>query len=68
MLEEQTSVLAVESMDGDGAADHDEPYAFGHLPHAAAPFPFSTRQYARLLAYRSRVRSGLAGRDDGTAW
>ena len=44
-----------ESRDGSGAADHDTPYALGHLPRAAAPFPFSTHEFARLL----RVREGL---------
>ncbi len=41
--------------DGDGAADHDEPYRFGRRPRAIAPWPFSERQYARLLVLRGRV-------------
>jgi hypothetical protein len=48
-----------ESRDGIGAADHDVPYVFGRLPHAMAPFPFSTREFARLLVLRSRVRERL---------
>jgi hypothetical protein len=48
-----------ESRDGIGAGDHDAPYVFGRLPRAMAPFPFSTREYARLLVLRSRSRDGL---------
>lgn len=44
------------SHDGSGAGDHDVPYIFGRRPRAVAPFPFSTRQYARLLLLRSRLR------------
>jgi len=47
---------AAESRDGVGAADHDVPYVFGQLPSAAAPFPFSMREFARLLVLRGRVR------------
>ena len=44
------------TLDGAGAADHDEAYRFGRRPRSASPYPFSTRQYARLLVLRSRVR------------
>ena len=43
------------SLDGEGAGDHDQPYQFGRRPRASAPFPFTERQYARLLVFRSRV-------------
>ena len=43
--------------DGDTAADHDEPYRFGRRPNAMAPYPFTERQYARLLIMRSRVQA-----------
>jgi hypothetical protein len=56
--------VAEESLDGTGAGDHDSPYVFGRLPRTAAPFPFSTRQFARLLVLRGRVRAGLFGADD----
>ena len=39
------------------AADHDEPYRFGRRPNAMAPYPFTERQYARLLIMRSRVQA-----------
>jgi hypothetical protein len=55
---------AAGSLDGRGAGDHDQPYRFGRRPTASVPYPFSTRQYARLLALRSRVEAGLAGADD----
>jgi hypothetical protein len=42
-----------------GAGDHDVPYVFGRVPRAMAPFPFSTREFARLLILRSRIRDGV---------
>ena len=50
------SDAVVGSLDGLGAADHDQPYRFGRRPRASAPYPFSTRQYARLLLLRGRVQ------------
>jgi hypothetical protein len=44
-----------ESRDGIGCGDHDVPYTFEQRPTVAAPFPFSTRQFARLLILRSKV-------------
>lgn len=52
-----------ESLDGSGAGDHDRPYLFGWRPRAEVPFPFSTRQYARLLVLRSRIRENAEGQD-----
>jgi uncharacterized protein involved in type VI secretion and phage assembly len=49
--------------DGSGAGDHDAPYVFGRLPRAATPFPFSTRELARLMVVRSRARDGLLSGD-----
>ena len=48
-----------ESRDGVGAGDHDAPYVFGRVPRAAAPFPFSMREFARLMVIRSRYRGVL---------
>ena len=39
------------------------PYRFGWRPRAEAPFPFSTRQYARLLVLRSRIEDSLPSED-----
>ena len=47
-----------------GAGDHDRPYRFGWRPRASVPYPFNTRQYARLLVLRGRVQDSLAGRGD----
>jgi hypothetical protein len=44
------------SQDGSGAGDNDQPYVFGRRPNARAPFPFTERQYARLLVLRGRVQ------------
>lgn len=55
------------TLDGSGAADHDQVYHFGRRPHSAVPHPFSTRQYARLLVLRSRVQAGVFEPDDVTA-
>ena len=56
--------LNVGSHDGEGAGDHDMPYKFGRRPRASAPYPFSTRQYVRLLVLRSRISADEFGRDD----
>jgi hypothetical protein len=47
-----------------GHRDFDLPYQFGRTPRAIAPYPFSTRQFARLLVLRGRVRAGQFGGDD----
>jgi hypothetical protein len=52
------------SHDGTGAGDHDVPYRFGRRPRADAPYPFSTRQFARLLIQRARFRLDEYRRDD----
>lgn len=49
-----------------GAADHDKPYNFGKPPNANYYLPFSTWEFARLLAYKSRVRGEL-GAEDSTS-
>lgn len=48
------------SFDGQGSGDHDKPYMFGRLPSSAAPFPFSTREFVRLLIVRGRVQAARA--------
>jgi hypothetical protein len=66
MTSPQLSTFPVHgSFDGDGAGDHDQPYRFGRRPSANVPYPFSTRQYMRLLVLRGRVQDGLFGADDG---
>jgi hypothetical protein len=54
-----------ETLDGTGTGDHDVAFVFGRLPHAVSPFPFSTRELARLMVIRSRVREGLLTGDTG---
>lgn len=54
-----------ETRDGSGCGDHDIPFVFGRVPHAASPFPFSTHEFARLMLLRSRVRDGLLAGDTG---
>jgi signal transduction histidine kinase len=56
------------SQDGQGAGDHDQPYRFGWRPRASVPYPFNTRQYARLLAYatpRTSMRRSLVQQERG---
>lgn len=65
MTPSSTEQFTTGSRDGSGAGDHDVPYAFGRLPRAATPFPFSTREFARLMVLRSRAQAGMACRDDG---
>ena len=59
--------LDIESRDGVGAGDHDQPYRFGWKPRASVPYPFNTRQFGRLLVLRGRVQDGLCGADDVAA-
>jgi hypothetical protein len=54
----------VGTRDGLGAGDNDQPYHFGRRPSGAVPYPFSTRQYMRLLVLRGRVQDGLIASDD----
>ena len=54
----------VGTRDGLRAGDHDQPYHFGRRPQGSVPYPFSTRQYIRLLVLRGRVQDGLIGSDD----
>ena len=55
------------SRSGVGPGDHDVAYVFGRRPTTQRPFPFSTRELARLLVLRSRVEAGLVGADDGVS-
>jgi hypothetical protein len=41
------------------ADSNDEPYQFGRRPTVSAPFPFTERQFARLLIARGRVEATL---------
>jgi hypothetical protein len=54
------------SLDGAGAGDHDVTYCFGWRPRALMPYPFSTRQYARLLVLRSLTEARRIESDDDT--
>jgi len=58
------------SPDGQSTGDHDQPYRFGRQPRASAPYPFSTRQYARLLIFRSRLQDRPVedGQTDAIRW
>jgi len=62
--EQHEVVSCIGSLDGDGQGDHDQPYRFGWRPRATVPYPFSTRQYARLLVFRSRLSEQLTGQGD----
>jgi uncharacterized Fe-S cluster-containing radical SAM superfamily enzyme len=55
------------SKDGDTAADNDQPYRFGRRPNARAPWPFTERQYARLLILRSRLDADQSLEDRAAA-
>jgi hypothetical protein len=46
--------------DGSTAADNDQPYRYGLRPTAKAPFPFTERQFARLLILRGRVQENAS--------
>jgi hypothetical protein len=65
MISDQPNLDAADGIvgtrDGFGAGDHDQPYRFGHRPHSGTTYPFSTRQYLRLLVLRGRIQDGDAG-------
>jgi len=63
-LSQQPQQTQPGSLDGTGAADHDQVYKFGRKPRASAPYPFSERQFSRLLVLRGRIQDGLIGADD----
>jgi hypothetical protein len=46
-----------------GAADHDQPYRFGFHPSCRWTYPFTDRQFCRLLMLRGRVQDGEFGDD-----
>jgi hypothetical protein len=46
---------------------HDMPYGFGRRPSARAPFPFTERQFGRLLILRGRVTDAPAAQDQPSA-
>jgi hypothetical protein len=45
------------------APAHDEPYRFGRRPTVRAPFPFTEREFARLLIARGRTEAAAASDD-----
>jgi hypothetical protein len=57
-------VSSAGTRDGAGAGDCDVPFRFGRPISSTMPFPFSTREFSRLLILRSRVQAGLFGLDD----
>jgi hypothetical protein len=61
-----SEVASSGSKDGSSAADHDEPYRFGLRPTAKAPFPFTERQFVRLLIMRSHISERAAAATDET--
>ena len=51
------------SLDSDRDGDHGRPYRLGWRSRANVLYVFNTRQYARLLVFRSRLQDHLAGKD-----
>ena len=60
-LERQQRPGPLGSLDGAGAGDHDQPYRFAWWPRASVSYPVNSRQYARLLLFRSRLQDRMAG-------
>ncbi len=48
---------ARDAADTTAARSYDEPYRFGRKPTTRAPFPFTEREFARLLVVRSRLQA-----------
>ena len=45
-------------------SSYDEPYRFGRRPNVRAPFPFTERQFARLLIVRGRLSAASSIADE----
>jgi hypothetical protein len=58
-IQPETHNSPISPFDAPGVGDHDEPYCFGRRPNARAPYPFTERQFARLLILRGRLRDNL---------
>jgi hypothetical protein len=58
LREATTATTGTGSRDGLGAADHDLPYRFGSHPSSRWTYPFTARQYCRLLLLRGRLQDG----------
>ena len=57
------------SLDGNGAGDCDREYRLiGWRPRVAAPYPFTTRELARLMILRSRIQDRQVAGNDWTEW
>ena len=50
------------------AAAYDEAYRFGRRPTVRAPFPFTEREFARLLVTRGRIQADPSADDQLAAW
>jgi hypothetical protein len=66
-LESDPAGKHTESSRRNSEADFDQPYRFGLRPRSTHPFPFTTREYARLLIFRGRIRDGRDARHDEAA-
>jgi hypothetical protein len=58
-IQPETHTAPISPFDAPGAGDHDEEYRFGRRPNVRAPYPFTERQFARLLILRGRLRDNL---------
>jgi hypothetical protein len=63
LRETTTTATGTGTRDGLGAADHDLPYRFGGHPTSRWTYPFTERQYCRLLMLRGRIQDGEYGDD-----
>jgi hypothetical protein len=46
------------------SVDYDESYQFGRRPNVRAPWPFTERQFARLLIARGKYRMSSSTDDE----
>jgi hypothetical protein len=53
--------------DGSTAGDNDQPYRYGLRPTVDARFPFTERQFARLLIMRARVENQISNEQRAVA-
>jgi len=58
------SARIAESAADVASGELDQPYTMGRHPSVSAPFPFTPREFARLLVLRGRVQDGLVAAED----
>ncbi len=60
---EATNATSIPVTSMDETPTYDEPYHFGRKPSCRCPFPFTEREFARLLVLRGRIQANPSALD-----